>query len=124
MWWAKNLKIFAQSTNSKTTLHLLHEARELFAEWRKPMPELETEKHTAQAKKSPRYMTRREAAKYASEVLGVPVRASTIAKKAMKGAGPKPDSFYGRVELFTPETIESWVLSELCADRPTKLDAA
>jgi hypothetical protein len=90
----------------------------------KSMSELEAKKQAAQAKKPPRYMTRREAAKYANEVLGVPVRASTIAKKAMRGAGPKPDSFYGKVELFTPETIESWVLNDLCAGRPAKLDAA
>jgi hypothetical protein len=88
------------------------------------MAKLEAENQAAPAKKPSRYMTRREATKYANEVLGVPVRASTLAKKAMKGAGPKPDSFYGKVELFTPETIEDWVLNELCADKPSKLDAA
>jgi hypothetical protein len=88
------------------------------------MAKLEAEKQAAQVKKLPRYMTRREAAKYANDVLGVPVRPSTIAKKAMVGAGPKPDSFYGKVELFTPETIESWVLNHLCAGKPAKLNAA
>lgn len=75
-------------------------------------------------KKLPRYLTRREAIKFINETLGVPVRGSTIAKKAMKGAGPKPDGFYGRAELYTPETIENWVLHELCGNKPAKLDAA
>jgi hypothetical protein len=86
-----------------------------------PAPTSEPEKPQAAL---PRYMTRREAAKYANEVLGVPVKESTIAKKAMKGAGPKPDRFYGKVELYTPKTIENWVMEELCAARPTKLNAA
>lgn len=77
-----------------------------------------------QAKKPPRYMTRREAARYAKEVLGVPVTVSTIAKKAMNGSGPKPNSFYGKTELFTAQTIESWVLNDLCAGKPSKLNAA
>jgi hypothetical protein len=72
----------------------------------------------------PVYMTRRQAVQHVREKLGVPVKESTIAKKAMRGAGPKPDRFYGKVELFTPETIEKWVLSELCASKPMKLNAS
>jgi hypothetical protein len=71
----------------------------------------------------PRYMTRRQAVKHVQEKLGVPVKESTFAKKAMRGTGPKPDSYYGKVELFTVETIEEWVLRELCASKPMKLNA-
>jgi hypothetical protein len=72
----------------------------------------------------PRYLTRREAVRHVRTTLGVPLKESTIAKKAMRGTGPKPDSFYGKVELFTAKTIEEWVLGELCAPKPTKLDAS
>jgi|SRR6266566_9247025 hypothetical protein len=76
------------------------------------------------SKALPRYLTRRDATKYVNEVLGIPLKESTIAKKAMRGTGPKPDSFYGKVELFTPQTIENWALNDLCANKPHKLNAA
>jgi hypothetical protein len=72
-----------------------------------------------------KYLTRRGAVEHVRNVLGIPIRESTIAKKSMKRnrTGPTPDAFYGKVELFFPETIERWALSELCGDRPFKLGA-
>ena len=72
---------------------------------------------------NPRYLTRRGAVEHVRSVLGIPIRESTIAKKSMNGTGPRPDKLYGKVELFFPETIERWALSELCGDRPFKLGA-
>jgi hypothetical protein len=77
----------------------------------------------AEKTENPRYLTRRGAVAHVRNVLGIPIRESTIAKKSMNGTGPPPDKFYGKVELFFPETIERWALSELCGDKPFKLGA-
>jgi hypothetical protein len=70
----------------------------------------------------PRYLTRRQAVAYANETLGVPMKAGTYAKKAMKGRGMKPDLYYGRIELFTPETVERYVFGELTGSEPFNLE--
>jgi hypothetical protein len=73
--------------------------------------------------KLPRYLTRRGAVEYINNVIGIPVKESTLAKKAMRGTGLPPDRYYGKVELFFPETVERWALRELCGDKPFRLEA-
>ena len=65
-----------------------------------------------------RYLTRRAALPYVNEKHGIPVKKSTIDKKP-----PRADAFYGKVELYYPETIDDWALKELVGDKKFKLGA-
>jgi hypothetical protein len=67
-----------------------------------------------------RYLTRRGASKYLNEK-GVPVKVSTINKSRMDGGGPEPDLYYGRQELFLPETVERWAQQHLLSRKPKLL---
>jgi hypothetical protein len=69
-----------------------------------------------------RYLTRRAASKHLNEK-GVPVKVSTINKSRMDGDGPVPDLYYGRQELFLPETVERWAEEHLLSRKPRRLDA-
>ena len=66
-------------------------------------------------------LTRRDAVKFVNDELGIPLKESTFAKKAMNGETPKPASFYGKTELHSKKTIRDWALAELCTDKPQKL---
>jgi hypothetical protein len=67
------------------------------------------------------YLTRRAASKHLND-RGVPVKYSTINKMRMLGNGPEPDLYYGRKELFLPETIERWAEEYLLSRKPALLD--
>ena len=54
-----------------------------------------------------RMMRRREAAKYL-EVRGIPISATTLAKKATIGGGPKFRKF-DRVTLYTSADLDAWI---------------
>lgn len=69
-------------------------------------------------------LTRKDAVKFVNDELGIPLKASTLAKKAMRGEGPRPASYYGKVELHTRKSIRDWALTNLCSDKPAKLGAA
>ncbi len=68
-------------------------------------------------------LTRNDAVAFVNAELGIPLKASTFAKKAMRGEGPRPVSYYGRRELYTAKDIKDWALT-LCTDEPAKLGAA
>jgi hypothetical protein len=70
------------------------------------------------------FLTRKDGVKHIRAKLGIPVTNSTFAKKAMRRKTPRPDGYYGRMELYRPKTLEDWALSELCSDKPAKLGAA
>ena len=69
-------------------------------------------------------LTRKDAVKFVNDELGIPLKESSFAKKAMRGETPRPASFYGRVELHTKKSIRDWALGSLCTDKPAKLGAA
>jgi hypothetical protein len=68
-----------------------------------------------------RLLTRRTLVRYVNEKLGIPLKLNSLNKMALRGAAPEPDGYYGRVELFTEETAETWALESLCTDKPAKL---
>jgi hypothetical protein len=68
-------------------------------------------------------LTRRDAVRFVNDELGIPLKHSTWAKKAMRGEAPPPASYYGKVELHTRKAVREWALS-LCTDKPAKLNTA
>jgi hypothetical protein len=54
-------------------------------------------------------ITRVQLATLANEVLGVPVKVSTIEKAAHRGTGPKPAARYGKAFLYDPDEGLAWV---------------
>lgn len=69
-------------------------------------------------------LTRKDAVRYVNNELGIPLTESTLEKKAMRGEGPRPASFYGRVALYSRATLRDWALTNLCSDKPANLGAA
>jgi hypothetical protein len=56
---------------------------------------------------TPRYRTRREAAKYLTEELGLPITWTTLQKLACTGGGP-PYRIFGNRALYTDEDLDAW----------------
>jgi hypothetical protein len=61
---------------------------------------------------TPRLLRRREAAKYLRDTWGVPCAEKTLAKLAVVGGGPS-FRLYGRIPLYEPDQLDSWVGSKL-----------
>jgi hypothetical protein len=68
---------------------------------------------------SKKYRTRREAIEYVRTEFGVPLTKSHLDKDRMTNGDPKPDAFYGRVELFTEPTLKKYAL-KLITDKPAR----
>jgi len=62
---------------------------------------------------TPTRFTRREAVKFLKEQHGIPLTYSTLKKLCALGEGPEPDECWGRYELFTGDTLLSWVRKRL-----------
>jgi hypothetical protein len=69
-------------------------------------------------------MTRKAAVEHINKKLGIPLKLSSFAKKAMRGETLTPDGYYGKTELYKPARVESWALDTLCTAKPAKLNAA
>jgi hypothetical protein len=69
-------------------------------------------------------LTRKAAVEHINRKLGIPLKLSSFAKKAMRRETPKPDGYYGKTELYKPARIERWALETLFTDKPAKLNAA
>jgi hypothetical protein len=59
-----------------------------------------------------RLLRRKEAARYLTEVRGLPVAPQTLAKLAVIGGGPAFRKF-GRYPVYSPTDLEAWVESKL-----------
>jgi hypothetical protein len=59
-----------------------------------------------------RLLRRKEAARYLTEVRGIPVAAQTLAKYATNGGGPTFRKF-GRHALYRPADLDAWSESKL-----------
>jgi hypothetical protein len=66
-------------------------------------------------------LTRRALVEHINGKLGIPLKKSSFDKLAMKGETPRPDGYYGKVELYRPETGEKWALEKLISARPATL---
>jgi hypothetical protein len=71
-------------------------------------------------KQSAPFMTRKQMAEYIRQEHGVPVKHSSIEKLAAQGR-LKADKFYGKCELYTPQTADTFVENELLSDRRLSL---
>jgi hypothetical protein len=58
-------------------------------------------------------LTRKGLVQHINDVIGVSLKLSSFEKLAMLGDTPEPDAFYGKVELFSPETAERWARERL-----------
>ncbi|MCB1960616.1 MAG: hypothetical protein KDE68_08850 [Rhodocyclaceae bacterium] len=63
-----------------------------------------------------KYMNRREAAEYITLRRGLKYAASTLAKLASTGGGPKFQKFCGRA-VYTESYLDEWVDQKLSAPR-------
>jgi hypothetical protein len=61
---------------------------------------------------SPKYLRRREAARYLNDDWGIPTAASTLAKKAVTGGGPIFHSA-GRIPLYGVEELDRYAKEKL-----------
>jgi hypothetical protein len=69
---------------------------------------------------SRRFFTRKEAAQRVRDH-GIPLTDGTFENMCCRGAGPEPDSQWGRRILYTPEKIDGWIADRL---RKSRDDAA
>jgi hypothetical protein len=68
-------------------------------------------------------MTRREAAKYCTEKLGLPITPGTLMRMASTGDGP-PYSMWGNKAIYEEPELERWAESRLSARRRSTSEAA
>ena len=66
-------------------------------------------------------VTRKGLVKHINEATGVPLTKSSFDKLAMLGQTPKPDAYYGKVELYKPSRGEAWARERLCSRVPVNL---
>jgi hypothetical protein len=64
---------------------------------------------------------RKEAARYLTEVRGLPVATQTLAKKAVTGGGPNFHKF-GRFPVYLPADLDSWAELKLGPKRISTSD--
>jgi hypothetical protein len=69
-----------------------------------------------------KYLTRREAASYLTEVRGLPTSWRTLQKLACIGGGPLYQ-VYGIYSLYTPDNLDTWAEAKLSAPRHSTSDA-
>ena len=68
------------------------------------------------------FLTRRAVVQRVNDVKGIPLKLSSFAKLAMRGEAPEPDAYYGKVELYKPETVEQWAEERLLSRKPQTLN--
>jgi hypothetical protein len=71
----------------------------------------------------PKYLRRRQAARYLNDEWGLPTAASTLAKKAVVGGGPAFHSA-GRIPLYAIEELDRYAKAKLGNPRRSTSDAA
>jgi len=59
-----------------------------------------------------KFLTRRQAATYLTDTMGLPVAERTLSKLSTLGGGPKYRKFGNRV-LYTPTDLTTWAQSKL-----------
>jgi hypothetical protein len=72
---------------------------------------------------SPKYLRRKQAARYLNDDWGVPTAASTLAKKAVVGGGPAFHSA-GRIPLYSVEELDRYAKAKLGKPRKSTSDIA
>jgi hypothetical protein len=72
---------------------------------------------------SPKYLRRKQAARYLNDDWGVPTAASTLAKKAVIGGGPAFHSA-GRIPLYSVEELDRYAKARLGKPRKSTSDTA
>jgi len=70
---------------------------------------------------SPKYLRRKQAARYLNDDWGVPTAASTLAKKAVVGGGPAFHSA-GRIPLYSVEELDRYAKAKLGKPRKSTSD--
>ena len=71
---------------------------------------------------SPRYLRRRQAARYLNDDWGLPTAASTLAKKAVVGGGPAFHSA-GRIPLYDRGELDRYAKAKLGNPRSSTSDS-
>jgi hypothetical protein len=71
---------------------------------------------------SPRYLRRRQAARYLNDDWGLPTAASTLAKKAVVGGGPAFHSA-GRIPLYDRDELDRYAKAKLGNPRRSTSDS-
>jgi hypothetical protein len=69
----------------------------------------------------PKYLRRRQAARYLNDEWGLPTAASTLAKKAVVGGGPAFHSA-GRIPLYAIEELDRYAKAKLGKPRRSTSD--
>jgi hypothetical protein len=72
---------------------------------------------------SPKYLRRRQAARYLNDDWGLPTAASTLAKKAVVGGGPVFHSA-GRIPLYDRDELDRYAKAKLGKPRKSTSDIA
>lgn len=72
---------------------------------------------------SPKYLRRRQAARYLNDEWGLPTAASTLAKKAVVGGGPVFHSA-GRIPLYSIEALDLYAKARLGNPRRSTSDSS
>jgi hypothetical protein len=72
---------------------------------------------------SPKYLRRKQAARYLNDDWGVPTAATTLAKKAVVGGGPAFHSA-GRIPLYSVEELDRYAKAKLGKPRKSTSDTA
>ena len=70
---------------------------------------------------SPKFLRRRQAARYLSDDWGLPTAASTLAKKAVVGGGPAFHSA-GRIPLYDRDELDRYAKAKLGKPRKSTSD--
>jgi hypothetical protein len=69
------------------------------------------------------YLTRKQAADFLTEELGLPVTHKTLTKWASVGGGPDYQIF-GKYAVYTPDNLITWATAKLSAVRGSTSEAA
>jgi hypothetical protein len=70
-----------------------------------------------------KYLTRPEAAKYLTEVWGLPTTKGTLQKKATTGGGPEYE-LYGNKSIYTPSNLDSYAEQNITTPKTSTSEPA
>jgi hypothetical protein len=69
-----------------------------------------------------KYLTRKQAADFLTEELGLPITHKTLTKVASVGGGPQYQLF-GKYAVYTPSNLTTWAMAKLSAVRGSTSEA-